>query len=110
VEAFFGSLKSWRERRQENPSARPPHKRKWYFRIEYKRSAMHLEDGCLRLSNGRGNAQLLLPWNWDLPQTVVIRWTGSEYEAIATTQSRRSTALSHLGRSLQWTWARSIWR
>jgi len=84
VEAFFASLKSWRKRRQENPDARPPHKRKWYFRIEYKRSAMHLEDGCLRLSNGRGNAPLLLPWNWDLPQTLVIRWTGSEYEAIAT--------------------------
>jgi len=84
VEAFTASLKSWRERRKENPDAKPPHKRKWYFRIEYKRSAMSLVDGYLRLSNGRGNAPLLLPWHWDLPQTVVIRWTGSEYEAIAT--------------------------
>jgi putative transposase len=38
----------------------------------------------LRLSNGRGNSPLVLPWSWDLPQTVVIRWTGSEYEALAT--------------------------
>ena len=38
----------------------------------------------LQLSNGRGNAPLLLPWSWDLPQTVVVRWTGSQYEALAT--------------------------
>src|SRR5215472_782548 len=48
VEAFFASLKSWRERRKSDPKARPPHKRKWYFRIEYKRSAMSLTNGCLR--------------------------------------------------------------
>ena len=84
VQAFFAGLKSWRERRQEDPDAKPPHKRKRYFRIEYKRSAMRLVDGKLRLSNGKGNAPLLLEWPWELPQTVVIHWTGTEYEAIAT--------------------------
>src|SRR5690348_15376982 len=54
VEAFFASLKSWRERRKDDPEAKPPHKRKWYFRIEYKRSAMSVTDGFLRLSNGKG--------------------------------------------------------
>ena len=69
---------------QGDPDANPPHKRKRYFRIEYKRSAMTLVDGRLRLSNGKGNAPLVLPWPWELPNTVVIHWTGTEYEAIAT--------------------------
>jgi putative transposase len=84
VQAFFTAMNSWRERRKEDPDAKPPHKRKWYFRIEYKRSAMLLVDGRLRLSNGKQNAPLVLPWPWDLPQTVVVHWTGTEYEAIAT--------------------------
>ena len=84
VEAFFACLASWRQRRKMDRAARPPHKRKWYFRIEYKRSALSLKDGQLRLSNGRGNAPLMLEWPWELPQTVVIHWTGTQYEAIAT--------------------------
>lgn len=84
VQAFFAAMQSWRERRKGDPSANPPHKRKPYFRIEYKRSAMSLADGRLRLSNGQGNTPLVLPWPWELPKTVVIHWTGTEYEAIAT--------------------------
>lgn len=84
VQAFFAALKSWRERRQTEPTARPPRRRKWYFKIEYKQSAMSLKDGKLRLSNGKGNDPLWLDWPWELPQTVVIHWTGEQYEAIAT--------------------------
>jgi putative transposase len=84
VQAFFAAMNSWRQRRKEDPDAKPPHKRKWYFRIEYKRSAMLLVDGQLRLSNGKQNSPLVLTWPWDLPQTVVIHWTGTQYEAIAT--------------------------
>lgn len=84
VQAFFASLKSWRKRRKDDPDARPPHRQKWYFRVEYKRSALHLSDGILSLSNGKGNAPLVLPWPWELPKTVVIHWTGTQYEAIAT--------------------------
>ncbi len=86
VQAFFAGLASWRGRRKTDSTARPPRKRKWYFRVEYKRSAMRLKDGLLRLSNGRSNDPLILDWPWDLPQTVVIHWTGTEYEAIATYQ------------------------
>ncbi len=85
VQAFFASLKSWRARKKQgDPDAHPPRKRKRYFRVEYKRSAMVLKDGKLRLSNGQGNAPLLLDWPRELPQTVVIHWTGEQYEAIAT--------------------------
>ena len=30
VQNFFASLKSWRERRKADPSARPPRRRKWF--------------------------------------------------------------------------------
>lgn len=92
VQAFFAGLKSWRERRKTDPTAKPPRKRKWYFRIEYKRTAMSLKDGILKLSNGRGNAHLVLEWSWELPQTVVIHWTGTEYEAIATYKQEEAQA------------------
>ena len=84
VQAFFAGLTSWRKRRKSDPKAKPPRKRKWYFRVEYKRSAMRLKDGRLKLSNGKGNAPLILDWPWKLPQTVVIHWTGTQYEALAT--------------------------
>ncbi len=91
VEAFIAGMKSWRERKKAgDPDAHPPRRRKWYFRIEYKRSAMSLKDGKLRLSNGKGNAPLILDWRWELPQTVVIHWTGTEYEAIATYKQEQS--------------------
>ncbi|HEY7416347.1 MAG TPA: transposase [Ktedonobacteraceae bacterium] len=36
------------------------------------------------LSNGKGSVPLVLDWGWTVPQTLVIHWTGTEYEAIAT--------------------------
>ena len=84
VQAFFSALKSWRARRATDPNAHPPRRRRWYFRIEYKSTALRHKDGQLILSNGKGNAPLVLAWPWKLPRTVVIRWTGQEYEAIAT--------------------------
>ena len=84
VQAFCANLASWRERRKTDPTAHPPRKRKWYFKVEYKHSAMVLEEGKLHLSNGKGNAPLVLDWPWELPKTVVIHWTGTQYEAIAT--------------------------
>ncbi len=92
VQAFFASLTSWRERRKTDPTAHPPRRRKWYFRIEYKRSAMKLQEGTLRLSSGKGNEPLVLDWPWDLPQTVVIHWTGTQYEAIATYRMEETEA------------------
>ena len=84
IQAFFSALSSWRELRQTDRHARPPHRRKWHFKVEYKSSAIRLKDGLLILSNGRGTAPLSIPWKWSLPKTVVIHWTGAWYEAIAT--------------------------
>ena len=98
VQAFFASLASWRERKKlGQPDAKPPRRRKWYFRIEYKRSAMSLTDGKLRLSNGQGNEPLVLDWRWELPNTVVLHWTGTQYEAIATYEQEQPREQPHGG-------------
>ena len=34
MQTFFAALDSWRKRRKADPTAHPPRKRKWYFRIE----------------------------------------------------------------------------
>jgi putative transposase len=86
VQAFFASLKSWRARRKSDPTAKPPRKRRFYFRVEYKSTAIRQKDRRLILSNGKGNTPLVLNWPWETPKTVVIRWTGKGYEAIATYQ------------------------
>jgi putative transposase len=84
VQAFFAALKSWRARRKSESNAKPPRRRRWYFRIEYKSTAVRQQEGQPILSNVKGNAPLVLDWPWGTPKTVVIRWTGKEYEAIAT--------------------------
>src|SRR5262245_47512535 len=38
VQAFFASLQSWGKRRKTDPEAKPPHRRRKFFRIEYKNS------------------------------------------------------------------------
>jgi putative transposase len=84
VQTFFASLKSWRKRRKQDPDAKPPRRRRRYFRIEYKSSAIRLLEGRFHLSNGRNSPALLLDWReWDCPRHLVIRWTGKQYEAIA---------------------------
>jgi putative transposase len=55
------SLKSWRARRKLDPKAKPPKRRRGYFRIEYKSSAIRLRDGVLLLSNGRNMPKLEIP-------------------------------------------------
>ncbi len=85
VQAFYSSLDSWRVRRKTDPNAKPPRRRRKFFRIEYKNSAIWHRNGQLILSNGRNLSPTILAWPWNTPKTVVIRWreTGG-YEAIAT--------------------------
>ncbi len=80
TQSFFASLKSWRKRRKHDPEARPPRRRKKFYRVQWKSSAIRLNDGLLRLSNGKGNEPLRIPWNWDLPKFVELGWTGEQYQ------------------------------
>ena len=80
VQSFYASLKSWCILRKIDPDAKPPKRRKHFFKVQWKNSAIRLKDGCLMLSNGKGNTPLLVPWNWTLPTLVELGWNGVGYE------------------------------
>ena len=80
VQNFFASLKSWRERRKLDSDARPPRRRKWFYKVQWKSSAISVKAGKLRLSNGQGNEPLLIDWQWEKPKLVEMGWNGKEYE------------------------------
>ena len=72
IEKFYENLSSYNELKKVFPNTKPPRKRKWYFTIPYKSSAIHLKDGVLKLSNGRGNEPLAIPWQHTEPKTLEI--------------------------------------
>jgi putative transposase len=80
VQSFYESLKSWRARRKTDINAKPPKKRRKFFKLLYKDTSFRIKDGKLILSNGRGNTPLVFPWQWELPKNVEIGWNGKEYE------------------------------
>jgi len=80
VQSFFASLKSWRERRKTDPNARPPRRRRYFYKVQWKSSAIQVVNGKLRLSNGKGKEPLIVNWAWDTPVWVEMGWDGQQYE------------------------------
>jgi putative transposase len=80
IQTFFASLKSWRKRRKVDPEARPPKKRKRFFKVIWKSSAIRVRGRQLVLSNGKDNDPLVISWRWGLPRQVEIGWDGEQYE------------------------------
>ncbi len=80
VQSFYASLKSWRSRRKTDPNAHPPRRRRRFFKVQWKSSAIRVRDGKLILSNGKGNEPLVIDWVWDVPKLVEMGWDGKEYE------------------------------
>ena len=74
TQSFFASLKSWRARRKTDPNSKPPKRRKWFYKLIWKSSAIKLKDGKLRLSNGLGNQPLIVDWCWNKPKQVELGW------------------------------------
>lgn len=74
TQSFFASLKSWRARRKEDPNSKPPRRRKWFYKLTWKSSAIKTKDGFLRLSNGKGNKPLILDWQWEKPRQIELGW------------------------------------
>jgi putative transposase len=71
-------------RRRVDPEAKPPHRRKRFYRVQWKPSAIKLKNGLLHLANGRGYARLVVPWCWGLPCQVEMGWDSTQYELRAT--------------------------
>ena len=84
VDTFYESMDSWRARRETNPDAHPPRRRQWYHAIPFKESAISLKNGMLRLSTGKSNEPVVLPWKWARPKFCEISFNGKEYVINAT--------------------------
>ena len=75
VQSFYAALKSWRERRKADSNAKPPWRRRRFYKLQWKSSAIRVKDGNLILSNGRGNQPLVInSWSWDCPRMVELGW------------------------------------
>lgn len=98
TQSFFASLKSWRKRRKTDPTSKPPRRRRWYFKLIWKSSAIKLKDGKLRLSNGKGNLPLIVNWQWDKPNQLELGWNkGSKCYELRATYSQPKTKLIESG-------------
>lgn len=80
VQSFYASLKSWRARPKTDPNAHPPRRRRRFFKVQWKSSAIKVKNGKLHLCNGKGNAPLIIDWNWETPKLVEMGWDGKQYE------------------------------
>ena len=74
TQSFYASLKSWRTRRKADFLSKPPKRRRWFYKVIWKSSAIKVKDGLLRLSNGKGNQPLIVDWNWDSPKQIEMGW------------------------------------
>ena len=77
TQSFYASLKSWRTRRKLDLSSKPPRRRRWFYKVIWKSSAIKLKDGLLRLSNGKENQPLIVNWQWSKPKQVEMGWNCS---------------------------------
>jgi len=84
IDTFYESLASWHARRNTNPSAHPPRRRRWYHAIPFKESAITLKNGILTLSMGRGSEPITMPWKYAKPKFCEISFSGKEYILNAT--------------------------
>lgn len=74
TQSFYASLKSWKSRRKLDSNSKPPRRRRWFYKVIWKSSAITLKDGLLRLSNGKGNQPLIINWQWSKPKQVEMGW------------------------------------
>ena len=75
TDKFYDSWKAYKEAKKLNPNAKPPKRRKKYFCLIYKESAIKIKDNKLILSNGKNNKPLVFNnWKYDKPKYVEISY------------------------------------
>lgn len=73
IDVLYDNIDSWRQKRKNGDiNCRLPKKRRWYFNIIYKKSAIRLKNNKLILSNGKGNKPLEIEWNFNIPKMIKI--------------------------------------
>ncbi len=75
TDKFYDSWKAYKEAKKLNPNAKPPKRRKKYFCLIYKESAIKIKDNKLILSNGKKNKPLVFNnWKYDKPKYIEISY------------------------------------
>ena len=75
---FYAAIKSAQERKKSGDTeAKSPKRRKWFYKITWKSSAIRIKNSKLILSNGKGKQPLEIEWKWDKPKQVEIGWKKS---------------------------------
>ena len=83
VQLFFQNLKGWNKRRKTNPETNPPHKTRFFQTVIWKSIAIRIKDKKIILSNGKGNAPIIIDWKWELPKMVQLKWVRGKYQLSA---------------------------
>ena len=81
IDTFYESAKSWSSLRLSDPRARLPHRRRRYFEVPYKESAIRLVDGRLHLANGGSGKDarpaLVIDWPFgEKPKFLTVNHNG----------------------------------
>lgn len=94
---FYGAVKSANQRKKSgDKEAKYPRKRRRFFKLTWKSSAIRIKDKCLVLANGRGNAPLVIPWEFQLPCQVEVGWRkAGGYELRATYEIAPQSAIGN---------------
>lgn len=72
---FYGAIKSANKRKKDgDKEAKYPRKRRRFYKLTWKASAIRIKNNCLVLANGKGNTPLIIPWAYQLPLLVEIGW------------------------------------
>ncbi|MCL0059446.1 transposase [Dehalococcoidia bacterium] len=94
IQKYFASLKSYWENKKTNPEAKPPLRRSKYFCIPFKGSAIHLRNGNIELSCGKGNPPVVvsIPKGKVLPhpRMAEIVWDNGYYLRLVVTHETQT--------------------
>ncbi|WP_407571621.1 hypothetical protein [Deinococcus altitudinis] len=97
VDSFIDSLKSASVRKKTDPKARFPRKRKRYFEVVFRSSAIRVRNSQLLLSTGEKKCPIILPWRFEVPRSIETGWKAEgRYEFRAMYQDTRAV-LAPLG-------------
>ncbi len=78
-DSYFDSLKSFFEVHKSDPDAKPPKRRRKFFKVRWKSGAIHLKDGQLILSNGKGREPVILENVQEKPNYVEMSFKRGYY-------------------------------
>lgn len=79
ADSYFECLKSFFKVRKINSDAKPPKRRRKYFKVRWKSGAITLKDGQLRLSNGKGREPMVIDNIKEKPKYVEMYFKRGSY-------------------------------